>query len=253
MSMPSKTLFIASCLALLYSDPVLAQGTSRQKAAPGYALNQSDTLPFYALTKKQLDFIEKSGTNDYIRKNSSMLFENAANVMTGSLTGYPLQDMLKIMDEKGMLPKQADADQLSLKYGITKDEIMNAFGIYGLEVIDGKPEFSPTPNGLAVLKKTGIKDFIDKSWEHLFTEEKKEELRKERQSGKKPSLLRLVLRAMNYSGGENGNTLKNYLNSEDKKYNSAAVLGTTASYIDNKLFEEIPQKYKLARHQNTLK
>ncbi len=223
--------------------------------ASGLARAQAQR-PLYESTQKQRDFIEKSKANEYLCEHRDLFFKNAEDIRNGKLAGSPLEDMLKIMNEERILPEPVDITQWSLEYSMGKDEIINAFALRGLEIIDGRPPLVPTQEGLIVLRESGLLEYADKCFERYFDTKRKEELRIKRQSGKlfadldvSKSIALDLLNQYRPKTDFGEYLLQQEENSGiDAADNVRPILGAAIIYLDNRLFEEIPQRYKLVKH-----
>lgn len=217
------------------------------------SLFESKYFPYYELTQKQIDFIKENNINIYLRKYSDLFFKNAEDIRKGKVAGSPLEDMLKIMDEEKIFPDTWDMVQLTKKYRGEEKEIRRIFALYGLQIIDGIPRYIPTRKELKALEETGLRDRIDMYWDRFFSNEIKEKLRIKRQSGKfhygeiDGPLLFLLIDA------EYNKALGKYLFKHKEVENTfEAISELVVAYTDTKLFEEIPQKYKLIKYPKYL-
>jgi len=222
------------------------------------SLAHASKKPIYEPTQKQIDFIEKSKTYDYLWGHRDLFFKNAENIRNGKLAGSPLEDMLKIMNEEGILPQPADIRQWSLEYNMNEDEIVNAYGLHGLQIIDGKPERYPNQKGLVVLRDTGLLDHINENWKLWFDEERKEKLRIERQqfgiTFMEPGDSRFIGYQLAIEYADKTTTFRKYITEQEKKTGviplrrAISIIRLGIVYADSRLFEEIPQEYKLVKH-----
>lgn len=216
-------------------------------------VEQVRRFPLYELTEEQEKFCNENNIGRYLEKYRDLFFKSAEDIRKGKLTGTPLGDMLKIINEEGVVSSQWDIFELSQKYNINENEIQSAFAISGLAIIDGKPLYVPIQKGLMMLHETGLLDIIDKYWEKIATPELREEIRVRRQPDG-PLYNHAVITLLR--GRSRLFTLRNLYGilsllestSECKDAGLKEAIGTINAYIYARLFDEMPQQYKLVRH-----
>lgn len=188
------------------------------------------------LTEKQVYFIARQHIDEFLWDHTSTLFENAyALRRIKAEGGDPKVYVIEIMNQERILPQAYDIEQWSIYYDMNRYEIQDAFAIYALGIIDGRPKYMPNVSGLQLLKNTGVLEYIDANWESFFTEGSKRKIIAEVQFGHPYpfSWLRKNITSLN----KPNTALNEYLSTNTNVvFNDVFI--TALTYAENKFFEE---------------